>query len=300
MSDAAAHPPPPAETCRIRGCNEAACAPEYKPELGLWTTRCKKTGVNTDGSSRPSWHHALWNTQCKTWMWTCRGLTSRSSRSQAIVSIEVTEPTIPIQDCMPSGQVLSDGRDDTQTQPGAPAMLHHDIPEHKQEDVILDKMLVIDTLGRPTVGPGESAVGDFNGSCISALALCDDSQGGAPGAHRGPQEPSAAKPQATCHKQWKGPTEEDRAEMAEEDVKSSDDTWLPGTAGRKGHARRDCRLCHHPRGDMLEQRGQLCTICKGVMRQDGRRKTKFLQFTPYRRAVRVESLRRRNQKHRRQ
>ena len=31
------------------------------------------------------------------------------------------------------------------------------------------------------------------------------------------------------------------------------------------------------------------------MRQDGRRKTKFLQFTPYRRAVRVESLRRRNQ-----
>ena len=79
-------------------------------------------------------------------------------------------------------------------------MLQHDIPEHMQEDVIVDKM-GIGTLGQPNVGPGGSGVGDFNASCISALALCDDSQGGASGAHRGPQEPSAAKPQATCHKQ---------------------------------------------------------------------------------------------------
>ena len=137
MSDAA-HPPPPAMACGIRGCLEAACAPEYHPGPGLWTTRCKRTGISTDGSSRPSWHHALWNTQCKTWMWTCRGLTSRSSRSQAIVSIEAADPTNPIQDCRSSGQVLCDGPDDAQTQPGAPAMLQHDIPEHMQEDIILD------------------------------------------------------------------------------------------------------------------------------------------------------------------
>ena len=133
MSDAA-HPPPPARACGIRGCKEGACAPEYNAELGLWTNRCKRTGINTDGSSRPSWHHAWWDEQRKIWNWTCRrGLGGRSSRSQAIVSIEVTEPTIPIQNCMPSEHILNDCRYVKRTPPGAPATLF------AQEDVTPEK-----------------------------------------------------------------------------------------------------------------------------------------------------------------
>ena len=162
MSDAA-HPPLPARACGIRGCKEAACAPEYNPELGLWTNRCKRTGINTDGSSRPSWHHAWWDEQRKIWNWTCRrGLGGRSSRSQAIVSIEVTEPTIPLQNCMPSEHILNDCRYVKRTPPGAPATLF------AQEDITPEKTSAMS--GASAVGPGATTVEDVGGSCISPLS----------------------------------------------------------------------------------------------------------------------------------
>ena len=256
-----------------------------------------------EGTCRSSWHRGWWDEPSGKWHWTCRGLRGIQSKSQVLVASVPTEPKSTIKNSMPLKDIISDDRCDSSigddrcdphVRPVSPAMLRDD---PAQQGVISDRTSALDPSGKPSVGQGGPVVEEITGSLISPLALCDGSREGAPQASAHSAPGPATKPmQTTPCKAWEGPTEEERRHTAEDDMNSSDDTWSPGTSGRKGHARRDCRLCHHPRGDMLEQRGQLCCECKRIMREDGRRKTIFLRFTPYRRVVRAESLRRRKDK----
>jgi hypothetical protein len=77
---------------------------------------------------------------------------------------------------------------------------------------------------------------------------------------------------------------------------SEEDEWITQPRGCKGQQRPNCRLCSSMRFNVpcvSPQRGNLCFWCNQCMQQDGRRRTEHLRDVAYRRAVRTESVRRR-------